>query len=307
MFCPVTQVMSRIRWHHRVRFGGVCGGRRPWAELLPWASSGAPLAGWDNLSGGNFEAMPTEPDMRGFLWWKQTPRLKSFGHLSVSNIFWHSLTAPAPNNTDLYSFEMWLLAVVMTLSSEEYLQRWGSVHQLCQHNLHWASQTLESFKPHCSAVQSSAQQFFNKNKLRHTESSPNECYWSTWWNKCLPGLPDTETNCSASVTEDFSRIASEGLLCEVLHCVLHFVSTPLRHIPFQLLNMLNEVTAFVSFKRERRSLHTRLLQWTRLITGGPARVSSHILADKSQTCHSHFAFENQILKHSHILFPGPFL
>lgn len=68
IFCPVTQVMSRIRWHHRVRFGGVCGGRRPWAELLPWASSGTPLAGWDNLSGGNFEAMPTEPDVRGFLW-----------------------------------------------------------------------------------------------------------------------------------------------------------------------------------------------------------------------------------------------
>lgn len=205
---------------------------------------------------------------------------------------------------------MWLLAVVMTLSSEEYLQRWGSVHQLCQHNLHWASQTLKSFKLHCSAMQSSAQQFFNENKLRHTESSPNECYWSTWWNKYLP---DTETNCSASVTEDFSRIASEGLLCEVLHCALHFVSTPLRHIPFQLLNMLNEVTAFVSFKRERRSLRPRLLQRTWPITGCPARVSSHILADKSQTCHSHFAFENQILSILGLAeateppFPGPFL
>lgn len=190
---------------------------------------------------------------------------------------------------------MWLLAVVMTLSLEEYLQRWGSVHQLCQHNLHWASQTSKSFKLHCSAVQSSAQHYFNETKLRHTESSPNECCWSTWWNKYLPGLPDTETNCSESVTEDFSQITSEGLLCGVLHCVLHFVSTPLRHIPFQLLNMLNEVTVFVSFKRERRSLRPRLWQQTWLITGCPARVSSHILADKSQTCHSHSAFENQIL------------
>lgn len=66
IFCPVTQVTSSQRGHHghmgsRVRFGGVYGGRRPWAELLPWVL-------WD-ASGYlvSFEAMPTEPDVRDFL------------------------------------------------------------------------------------------------------------------------------------------------------------------------------------------------------------------------------------------------
>ena len=51
-----------------VRFGGVYGGWRPWAELLPWVLWGTPLA----LAGTSylvrFEAMPTEPDVRDFLW-----------------------------------------------------------------------------------------------------------------------------------------------------------------------------------------------------------------------------------------------
>lgn len=69
----------------------------------------------------------------------------------------------------------------------------------------------------------------------------------------------TQRRTAASGTEDFSRIASEGLLCEVLHCVLHSASTPLRHIPFQLLNMLNEAACICELQEGKKKLASSAL------------------------------------------------
>lgn len=72
IFYPVTQVTSSQHVHHshmgsRVTFGGVYGGRRPWAELLLLGPLGRlSLAGPTYLV--SFGAMPTEPDVRDFLW-----------------------------------------------------------------------------------------------------------------------------------------------------------------------------------------------------------------------------------------------
>lgn len=57
-----ADIKSSEQSSHRVRVGGVYGGRRAWAEVLPWVLC---LARMTYL--GATEAIPTEPDVRGFL------------------------------------------------------------------------------------------------------------------------------------------------------------------------------------------------------------------------------------------------
>lgn len=73
LFCPVwdrsrlVNMGNQSHMSSRVRLGGVYGGRRAWAELLPVGPLGRLWLWLGQVIWLDFEAMPTEPDVRDFL------------------------------------------------------------------------------------------------------------------------------------------------------------------------------------------------------------------------------------------------